>query len=81
MLMPYYLIGMILGSHAGQYAEEFPDEDGGITTPKDVSFNAGISIAMATSDILDFLENDKTLKRIRAECLEEPPKKSSSLES
>ena len=59
VILPYLLVGMILGSHSGQYASEFISEDDTDIKPsKDVEFNAGISVAMSAVDILDFLEND-----------------------
>jgi hypothetical protein len=59
VILPYLLVGMILGSHSGQYANDFISEDDtDIKPPKDADFNAGISVMMSALDILDFLEND-----------------------
>lgn len=63
MIMPYAFIGMILSSHGGDYRSDFH----GQSEMKDADFNAGISIAMSAVDVLDFLENDPTMKKQRDE--------------
>jgi hypothetical protein len=65
-VMPYFLVGMIFGSHSGQYAGDFiSEEDTDIKPPKDVDFNAGISVAMTAADILDFVKNGAEMKTQR----------------
>jgi hypothetical protein len=66
MHMPYLLVGMVLGGHSGQYLADFlPDADTDILPPKDVDFNAGISVAMTAGDIMDFIRDDPTLSAKR----------------
>lgn len=66
-VMPYFLVGMFLGSHSGQYSEDFlSEEDSDIKPPKDADFNAGIGVAMTGEDIFDFIANDPRLKKKRA---------------
>ena len=68
---PYVLLGMLLGAHSGQYADDFVSEaDTDIVVPKDVDFNAGISVVLPTWDILDFL-GSKELGDMRAKEAEE----------
>jgi len=58
LTLPYYLIGMIQGSHSGQYANEFigqPDDDGELQSPKDVDFNAGIAIGIPIAQIMEVI--------------------------
>jgi hypothetical protein len=65
-IMPYFLVGMFLGAHSGQYADDFlSEEDSDIKPPKDADFNAGIGVAMTAEDIFDFVANDPELKRRR----------------
>ena len=64
-VMPYLLVGMILGGHSGQYSSDFLSEADTDIVPKDVDFNAGISVAMTAEDIVDFIINDSGLKKRR----------------
>jgi len=62
-ILPYFLLGMLLGSHSGQYAGDFISEtDTDIFVPKDADFNAGISVVMLVADIAEFLESDDMAK-------------------
>jgi hypothetical protein len=72
LVMPYLLVGMVLGSHSGQYAEDFlSEDDSDIKPPKDADFNAGISVAMTAEDIVDFVTNDPELKKRRGIVLDD----------
>jgi hypothetical protein len=72
IIVPYGLLGMMLGSHSGQYAEDFVSEsDTDILPPQDADFNAGIGVAMSIADIIEFLNNNPTLRQTRNEILAE----------
>jgi hypothetical protein len=74
-IVPYGLLGMMLGSHSGQYAEDFVSEnDTDILPPKDADFNAGIAVAMSVVDIIEFLENNSMLKQKRDGAISEREK-------
>lgn len=70
-ILPYFLLGMILGSHSGQYVNDFISEkDTDIDFIRDADFNAGISVALPALDILDFVENGAAMQTHRASRLE-----------
>jgi hypothetical protein len=50
-ILPYLIIGMIQGSHAGNYLGEFVGEDGVPNRISDSQFNAGISIAIPIGEL------------------------------
>ncbi len=55
-ILPYLLVGMIVSSHSGQYSSDFvADDPDRIQPPKDVDFNAGISVALPVEQILEAL--------------------------
>ena len=69
-LVPYALIGMVLGSHSGKYENDFveaDDEENLIS--KDADFNAGISIALPIQAVLDVINSDE-LKKSRMATIE-----------
>jgi hypothetical protein len=55
---PYKLIGMLIGSHSGNYLADFvsTDEAGSIIA-KDADFNAGISVVLPLQLILEIINN------------------------
>jgi hypothetical protein len=56
---PYFLIGMVQGYHAGQYADDFiADDDEQKVVPSDVDFNAGIGVVVPISQIMDLLNRN-----------------------
>lgn len=59
-ITPYYLIGMVIGAHSGQYARDFTKDvdEAEIIVPKDADFNAGIAVVLPVSQILEVLEQD-----------------------
>jgi hypothetical protein len=73
LLMPYLLVGMVLGSYSGQYAGDFLSEQDTDIQPH---FNAGISVAMTAEDILDFIMNDPKLAKRRDDSIRELEKDS-----
>jgi len=75
-LVPYALIGMVLGSHSGKYASDFVESDNEENLiSKDADFNAGISVALPIQIVLDVLNSDK-LKRSRTATIEAIKKQS-----
>jgi hypothetical protein len=74
---PYLLIGMIIGLHGGTYPTDFVSEDDtdGLIAPKDVEFNAGISVVITVQDIIDFLYSER-LKQARRDTIGEKKKQS-----
>ena len=60
--MPYSFLGMVIGSHAGDYRTDFK---GLGQSEFDIQFNAGISVVMTATDVLDFLEGDPSMKAQR----------------
>jgi hypothetical protein len=74
IILPYGLLGMMLGSHSGQYAGDFvADGDTDILPPKDADFNAGIGVAMNVTDIIEFIEKNETLRQKRRRVVAENP--------
>jgi len=61
-VLPYALLGIVLGAHSGQYSDDFVSEgDTDIKVPKDADFNAGISVVLPIQEALDFLESEKVM--------------------
>jgi hypothetical protein len=57
--LPYVMLGMVLGAHSGQYADDFVSEtDTDIAVPKDADFNAGISVVLPAWEVVGFLKSD-----------------------
>ena len=58
MIVPYALIGIILGAHSGRYAEDFvvPEGEENII-PRDADFNAGISVVLPIKHAIDLIES------------------------
>ena len=63
--MPYLIIGMIQGSHAGNYLGEFVGEDGTPNRISDSQFNAGISIAIPIDQILEITRYENMTRERR----------------
>lgn len=59
-IVPYILLGMVLGSHGGQYGEDFvvPEGEERIIST-DAEFNAGLSVVVPIDQILEVLDMDK----------------------
>ena len=75
-IMPYFLLGMIIFTHGGNYAPDFVSEDDTDVHPlKDVEFNAGISVALPVSAITELLNSDRVAEP-RMKELEEKRRKS-----
>jgi len=71
VVLPYRLVGMVLGSHANNYASDFISEnDTDIQPLKDADFNAGISVALPATDILDFVQNEDGMKNQREKLIQ-----------
>ena len=67
-ITPYYLVGMIVGLYSGQYPVDWATgaDETERSVPTDAEFNAGISVAVPISDIIDVL-NREELRNARAE--------------
>jgi hypothetical protein len=63
VVMPYVLIGMVLGASFGQYPADF--EEG---PPQDANFNSGFSVVLPVKEIIEFLHMP-TLIQERAEAV------------
>lgn len=74
---PYYLIGMMQGTHSGRYESDFlPDKDGNMAVlPKDADFNAGIGTVLPYPLILEVIDNP-VLKERRMAAIEASKKRS-----
>jgi hypothetical protein len=60
---PYLLIGMVVSAHGGQYSSDFTgDEATENIISKDADFNAGLSVALPVSQILETINADETNK-------------------
>ncbi len=59
-VVPYALIGIVLGLHSGMYASDFiqTDADEAIIG-KDADFNAGISVVLPIQHVVDIIEGDE----------------------
>lgn len=68
---PYYLIGMMQGSHGGRYYHDIPPE----VAPKDADFNAGIATVLPYPLIMEVI-NNPILKERRMAAIEESKKRS-----
>jgi hypothetical protein len=69
-IVPYALIGMVLGAHGGRYASDFVSVDPGENIiASDAEFNAGLSVVLPIQHVIDLLDSDD-LKRGRLESLE-----------
>jgi hypothetical protein len=75
MILPYKLLGMLIGSHSGRYREDFARhaDDAENVIPEDAEFNAGISVMLPMSQVLEVIEQ---LKGHRASAVEERRKRS-----
>ena len=75
-LVPYALIGIVLGSHSGRYESDFiePYDESSLIS-KDADFNAGISIALPIQAVLDVINSDE-LKKSRMATIEAIKKQS-----
>ncbi len=74
--LPYFLIGMMQGTHGGQYANDFAsDPEDERVVPTDTDFNAGIGIVIRYQEILEVLNLDK-LKAARMASVEQSKKDS-----
>lgn len=69
-VVPYALIGMVLGAHGGQYAADFvrTDKEENIIG-RDSEFNAGISVVLPVAHITQLLERED-MKAAREASLE-----------
>ncbi|MFZ3325546.1 MAG: hypothetical protein WA231_06445 [Methylocella sp.] len=67
--MHYDLIGLFIGSHSGQYKDDFVVDDETTSVPKDVDFNAGIGIALPIAQVLEVL-NQPVMKNARRTTIE-----------
>ncbi len=75
-LVPYALIGMVLGSHSGRYATDFvSDEDAENIVAKDADFNAGLSVVLPIQHVVDVLHGN-ACKEARLATLESIKKQS-----
>lgn len=76
LILPYMLLGVIIFSHGGNYAQDFVSEsDSDIHPLKDVEFNAGIAVALPIQLVIDLLNSDKA-KALRMKEIEEKRKRS-----
>jgi hypothetical protein len=79
LILPYLLLGMIVFTHGGNYLHDFVSEDDSSVHPlRDVEFNAGISVALPVSIIIDLLDSELA-KEARMKEIEE--KKGGNLEN
>ncbi|MGQ0585336.1 MAG: hypothetical protein ACT4O6_25635 [Reyranella sp.] len=68
ILVPYKLVGMVLGAHSGNYAEDFVSETDTDIRPdksaprEDADFNAGISVVLPIQQVYDFLNTPDMVK-------------------
>lgn len=69
-MVPYALIGMVLGAHGGGYGTDFAADPDGTTVNADAQFNAGLSLVLPMQHVLDLLQSE-ALARPRATALEE----------
>ena len=70
---PYYLIGMVQGSHGGRYENDIPEE----VAAKDADFNAGIATVLPYPLIMEVIDNP-VLKERRMAAIEASKKRSGS---
>ena len=74
--LPYFLIGMMQGTHGGQYASDFAtDPEDERVVPTDADFNAGIGIVIRYQEILEVLNRDE-LKAARMATVKQSKKDS-----
>lgn len=74
--LPYFLIGMMQGTHGGQYASDFAtDPEDERVVPADADFNAGIGIVIRYQEILEVL-NQNEMKAARMANVEQSKKDS-----
>jgi hypothetical protein len=69
-VLPYLLIGMIQGSHGGDYSAEFVEDRDGNKISPDREFNAGISVTVPSEQIVEILGYDE-MKKERLAVIEE----------
>jgi hypothetical protein len=63
VVMPYVLIGMVLGASFGQYASDFENPPA-----RDAEFNSGFSVVLPVKQIIEFLHTPQLLQE-RAEAI------------
>jgi hypothetical protein len=71
-IVPYRVIGMVLGAYSGKYASDFvedPDDDALSIKVKDADFNAGISVVLPIQHVLDLI-NSEPVRAVRMETLQ-----------
>ena len=76
VVLPYLLVGMMLGVHSGKYAADFiEDTDAEKVVSKDADFNAGICVVISYAQILEVIDQTP-LKDARLATIEERRKQS-----
>ena len=68
-MVPYALIGMVLGAHGGNYGRDFAAEPDGTIVNADAQFNAGLSLVLPMQHVIDLLQSE-VLARPAATALE-----------
>ena len=59
-IVPYALMGMVLGAHSGQYASDFVTTDAreNLIT-KDAEFNAGLTVVLPIEHVVELIQSDE----------------------
>jgi hypothetical protein len=65
---PYLLLGMLIGAHGGQYEDDFVTDNPVVL--KDVEFNAGISIVLPISQVMEVIHCDRLREARQAKIAE-----------
>ncbi|MDE2104694.1 MAG: hypothetical protein KGL39_46085 [Patescibacteria group bacterium] len=64
-IVPYALIGIVLGAHSGSYRHDILTDNEGTITAKDADFNAGLSVVLPIQHAMDIIDGEP-MKTARA---------------